>query len=98
MPAAIQTTMTISGDPTLQVITRAFRKTPVPMTLPMTMEAAATNVRPRMSVMLLGASFDMSLCCQDHSDYQLHGRAIKIIVSTACLRWAGRANTYPPGL
>jgi hypothetical protein len=51
--------MTISGDPTLHVITRAFKKTPVPMTLPMTMEAAATNVRPRMSVILLGASFDI---------------------------------------
>jgi hypothetical protein len=47
------------GVPTLHVITRAFKKTPVPMTLPITMEAAATKVKPRMSVTLLGASFDI---------------------------------------
>jgi hypothetical protein len=52
--------MTMPGVPTLQVMMRAFRKTPVPMTLPMTMEAAATSVRPRIRVTLLGASFDIS--------------------------------------
>jgi hypothetical protein len=33
------------------------------MTLPMTMEAAATKVSPRISVMLLGAGFDISNLC-----------------------------------
>src|SRR5882724_5042138 len=41
--------MTRPGVPTLQVITRDFRKTPVPMTLPITMDVAAIGPRPRMS-------------------------------------------------
>jgi hypothetical protein len=61
MPAAIQMKMTVPGVPTLQVMTRVFKKTPVPMMLPTTIEMAAIRPRPRMSVMLLGAGFDMNV-------------------------------------
>src|SRR6266550_2032675 len=46
-PATTYTPRTLPGVPTLQVITRAFRKTPVPITLPTTTDIAATSVRPR---------------------------------------------------
>src|SRR5688572_1764115 len=49
-PATTQTAITRPGEPTLQVITRDLRKTPVPITLPTTMEVAAITPRPRMSV------------------------------------------------
>jgi len=37
------------GEPTLHVITRAFKNTPVPITFPMITEIAATSPRPRTS-------------------------------------------------
>ncbi len=46
---------TFPGVPTLHVITRAFRKTPVPMTFPMMIDTAATSPSPRTSVMFFSA-------------------------------------------
>jgi hypothetical protein len=48
-PAAIQTKSTSSGDPTLQVITRVLRKTPVPIMLAMLIDVAAVSPRLRTS-------------------------------------------------
>src|ERR1043166_4965244 len=42
--------MTSHGVSTLHIITRVFRKIPVPMTLPTTMETDAARPRPRTSV------------------------------------------------
>ena len=44
------TARTLPGVPTLQVITRACRNAPVPMTLPTTTDIAAISVRPRTRV------------------------------------------------
>src|SRR3982750_3061829 len=46
-PAAIQAAITREGEPTLQVITRAFKKIPVPMMLPTLTEIAAIGPNPR---------------------------------------------------
>src|SRR3954451_12885973 len=46
-PDTIQTAITVSGEPTLQVITRVLRNTPVPIMLAMLTEVAATSPRPR---------------------------------------------------
>src|SRR3954452_9177615 len=48
-PATTQTVMTIPGVPTLHVITRDLRKTPVPMTSPITIAIAARAPSPRTS-------------------------------------------------
>src|SRR5436309_3039543 len=44
--------MTRPGVPTLHVITRALRNTPVPMTSPITIAVAASRPSPRTSVIL----------------------------------------------
>src|SRR5689334_22356947 len=46
-PATNHTVSVLPGVPTLQVITRAFKNTPVPMTLATLTEIAATKPRPR---------------------------------------------------
>src|SRR5205807_6198203 len=48
-PATSHTVKALPGVPTLHVITRAFRNTPVPMTFATLTEIAATSPRPRMS-------------------------------------------------
>ena len=47
--------MTQFGLPTLHVITRALRKTPVPITFPMITETAASSPRPRINLYLSSA-------------------------------------------
>ena len=51
-PAAIHTNITHFGSPTLHVIARAFRKTPVPITFPIMTDTAAISPRPRMRACL----------------------------------------------
>src|SRR5688572_25887536 len=48
-PAKTQTASAFPGLPTLHVITRAFKNTPVPMMLATLTEMAAISPRPRMS-------------------------------------------------
>src|SRR5919112_1263976 len=60
-PAATHATITIHGDSTLHIITRVFRKMPVPMTLPTTTETDAKRPRPRTSVNLSAGSFDIRI-------------------------------------
>src|SRR3954470_17781342 len=48
-PPTTHAAITSTGVPTLHVITRAFRKTPVPMTSPMTIDVAASRPSPRTS-------------------------------------------------
>lgn len=48
-PATNQTVKALPGVPTLQVITRALRNTPVPMTLATLTEIAAIRPSPRIS-------------------------------------------------
>src|SRR4051812_27368728 len=52
-PATTHTVTTRLGVPTLHVITRAFRNTPVPMTTPVTIDMAANRPSPRTSVLSL---------------------------------------------
>src|SRR5262249_9767702 len=49
IPDVIQTAITVQPEPTLQVMTRAFRKTPVPITVPTTTAIAPQRLNPRMS-------------------------------------------------
>ena len=58
-PAAIHAMMTKPGVSTLHIITRVFRKIPVPMTLPTTIETDAKTPRPRTSVTGLFDGSDM---------------------------------------
>ena len=48
-PAINQTVRALPGVPTLQVITRALRNTPVPMTFATLTEIAAIKPSPRIS-------------------------------------------------
>src|ERR1043166_6055543 len=48
-PASTQTISALPGVPTLHVMTRALRKTPVPMMFATLTEIAAISPRPRMS-------------------------------------------------
>jgi len=49
-PATTHASSTNPGVPTLQVMTRAFKNTPVPMTTPITIAVAASSPSPRTSV------------------------------------------------
>src|SRR5438270_7269875 len=51
--------MTSQGVSTLHIITRVFKKIPVPMTLPTTIETDAKTPRPRTSVTGLFDGSDM---------------------------------------
>src|SRR5919202_6797501 len=59
-PAATHAAITSHGVSTLHIITRVFRKMPVPMTLPTTIETAAKTPRPRTSVRVFCERVDMS--------------------------------------
>src|SRR6187402_2514953 len=50
IPATAQASRTRDGDPTLQIITRAFRNMPVPTTLVTMSAPAGISVRPRARV------------------------------------------------
>src|SRR5262245_19441006 len=60
-PATSRTASTSQGVPTLQIMTRALMKTPVPMTLDRTMAAAGMSVRERTSP-VLGAVSGSGTC------------------------------------
>src|ERR1051325_11085324 len=59
-PATSQTLKALPGVPTLHVITRALRNTPVPMTFATLTEIAATKPRPRMSWPFVSFEFGVS--------------------------------------
>src|SRR5438552_12323133 len=49
MPPTTQTAKTISTEPTFWIMVRGTKKTPLPITVPTTMEAAAHGPRSRRS-------------------------------------------------
>ena len=57
--AGMDAMMTSQGVSTLHIITRVFKKIPVPMTLPTTIETDAKTPRPRTSVTGLFDGSDM---------------------------------------
>src|SRR5713226_5384028 len=59
-PATSQTVSALPGVPTLQVITRALRKTPVPITFATLTEIAAIRPRPRTSWPFVRFEFGVS--------------------------------------
>src|SRR2546425_10010419 len=59
-PATNQTVKAIPGVPTLHVMTRAFRNTPVPITFATLTEMAAIKPRPRISWPLVSFEFGVS--------------------------------------
>src|SRR6266545_4732625 len=59
-PATSHTVKALPGVPTLQVITRALRNTPVPMTFATLTEIAATKPRPRINWPLVSFEFGVS--------------------------------------
>ena len=69
-PAATHATITIHGDSTLHIITRVFKKMPVPMTLPTTIETDAKRPSPRTSVMGWFDVSDMKALVLSVSCYQ----------------------------
>ena len=82
-PATIHTVMTIPGLPTLQVITRAFRKTPLPMTSLIRIDVAAIRPRPRMTwslgrVGVTGKEF----CHTPRSNYKFNPCDLKSALSS----------------
>src|SRR5581483_9297552 len=59
-PATSQTVSAMPGVPTLQVITRALRNTPVPITFATLTEIAAINPKPRTSWPVVSFEFGVS--------------------------------------
>src|SRR5438874_7077847 len=68
-PATSHTVKALPGVPTLHVITRALRNTPVPMTFATLTEIAATKPRPRMSWPLVSFEFGVSSFAFTSGDY-----------------------------